>query len=235
MDQRGLARGEAAVLEQVGPDGEIGLRQRGGAYRVVARTARADIALPARRSIRHSRRHWSARRHDRRPPRRYGAPSANDFAGDLQAEQRTGAGRRRVGPLRCAMSGRFTPAACTRISTSSGFGAGTGPAPASAPPGRRRHRRRHRSYCRAGSWTRLLGNASQPLPRCGHRQAGATSGMLAGVVTHGPDPRIPRTIGRRWPGARPWPWRRGGEREVAIRERSGARPTRRNISAPRAR
>ena len=119
---------QPAMAEQIGPDGEVGLRQGGGAQRVVAGGPGQRLRL-GRRAV-------------------FGIGAAigqrADLVADLAARdlgahrdhlagafQADASGSRRAAADRCRCAaprrGGSRRRPCTRISTSSGFGAGSGP------------------------------------------------------------------------------------------------------------
>ena len=140
VHEHGFAGLQPAPLEDVRPDGEERLGEGGrldhgeAAWhgKALHGRGRAVLGVPAARDER-------AHRIAHAPVARRRA-DGHDRARHLETRRVRSAGRRRVLPCRCIRSGRFTPAAATRISTSPapmpGTGCGRGSS-TSGPPGAR--------------------------------------------------------------------------------------------------
>ena len=114
MDERGLPRREPAVPEEIGPDREIGLGQRGGAERVVAAGPGQALRRRGDRVFR-----VAAAVHERADPvTRRKLPGifapVHDRARHFEADMRARAGRRRIlalalGDIGAVHAGRLDP------------------------------------------------------------------------------------------------------------------------------
>ena len=99
MDERFLAAGEASGLEQIRPDGEAGFGQRGGAQAVIASGPGQALRGGSGAVFRIAAAIGQGADLVADLPRRDIGTDRHDLARDFQAQDRAGAGRRRVGAL----------------------------------------------------------------------------------------------------------------------------------------
>ena len=134
-----LAGRQPPALEDVAPDREERLAKPAAADHIHARRHRQRMVLMGQRVLGVAAARQQRADRGRRPSTASPArPDRRHLAGRLQPRQVRGPRRRRVAPARCSASGRFTPAARTRIRISPAIGCGTGRVAGrstSGPPG----------------------------------------------------------------------------------------------------